>query len=89
MAVVQGYNGSRHAPTSAVASNVKVRGHKKEDVFAERIGGEVIKGTQKPDVVKEEKRYSVKGAATNIQLFLSRLNKSQTIYGSDSPIYKF
>jgi len=89
MAIVQGYNGSRHAPTSAVASNVKVRGHKKEDVFAERIGGEVIKGTQKPDVIKEEKRYSVKGAAANIQLFLTRLNKSQTIYGYDSPIYKF
>jgi len=89
MAVIQGYNGSRHAPTSAVASNVKVRGHKKEDVFAGRVGGEVIKGTQKPDVIKEEKRYSVKGAATNIQLFLSRLNKSATIYGSDSLIYKF
>lgn len=89
MTIVQGYNGSRHAPTSAVASKVKVRGHKKEDVFAERIGGEVIKGTQKPDVVKEEKRYSVKGAAANIQLFLTRLNKSQTIYGFDSPIYKF
>jgi len=89
MAIVQGYNGSRHAPTSAIASKVKVRGHKKEDVFAERIGGEVIKGTQKPDVIKEEKRYSVKGASANIQLFLSRLNKSQTIYGSDNPIYKF
>jgi hypothetical protein len=91
MAVVQGYNGSRHAPTSAVASNVKKRGHKKEEVFAERLGSidYVVRGTQKPDVVKEENRYSVKGAATNIQLFLSRLNKSQTIYGSDSPIYKF
>lgn len=89
MAIIQGYKGLLHAPTSAVASNVKVRGHKKEDVFAERIGGKVMKGTKKPDVVKEEKRFSVKGAATNIQLFLSRLNRSQIIYGSDSLIYKF
>ena len=89
MAIVQGYKGSRHAPTSAVASKVKVRGHKKEDVYAKRIGGVVVKGTQKPDVIKENYRDSVKGASTNIQLFLSRLNRSQIIYGSDSFLYKF
>jgi hypothetical protein len=89
MAIVQGYDGSRHAPTHELASKVKMRGHKKEDVFAKRIGGEVIRGTQKPDVVKGEDRYSVKGAAENIQLLLSRLNPSAIIYGTDNPIYLF
>jgi len=89
MAKVQGYKGSRHAPTSEVASKVKKRGHKKEEIYANRIGGRVIKGRQKPDVIKENYRDSVKGAATNIQLFLSRLNKSEEIYGCDNPVYKF
>jgi hypothetical protein len=91
MSIIQGYKGSRHAPTSKVASNVKVRGHKKEEVFAQRLGNinYVVKGTQKPDVIKEDNRYSIKGATTNIQLFLSRLNKSKVIYGAESPIYQF
>jgi hypothetical protein len=89
MAIIQGYKGSRHAPTSEVASKVKVRGHKKEDVFADRIDGEVITGNQKPDVLKQDNRYSVKGAATNIQLFLSRLNRSEKIYGINNPLYKY
>lgn len=91
MAIIQGYNGSKHAPTSAVASKVKKRGHKKEDIFAERIGSidYVVKGTQKPDVIKEQNRYSVKGADTNIQLYLSRLAKSEVVYGVNSPVYKF
>lgn len=89
MTIIQGYDGSRHAPSSAVASKVKRRGHKKEDVFAERIGGVVIGGTQKPDVIKEESRFSMKGAAANIQLLLSRLNKSAGIYGIHNPLYKY
>lgn len=91
MAIVQGYNGSRHAPTHEVASNVKKRGHKKEEVFAERLGSidYVVRGTQKPDVIFGENRYSVKGAAENIQLLLSRLDRSAVVYGTDNPIYQF
>jgi hypothetical protein len=91
MTIVPGYDGSRHAPTSDLASKVKKRGHTKEDVFAERLGDikYVVKGRQKPDVIKENLRYSIKGADKNIQLLLSKLNKSEQFYGSNNPVYKF
>ena len=91
MTIVSGYDGSRHAPTSDLASKVKKRGHTKEDVFAERLGDikYVVKGRQKPDVIKEDLRYSIKGADKNIQLLLSRLKKSEQFYGSNNPVYKF
>ena len=91
MTIVSGYDGSRHAPTSDIASKVKKGGHKKEDVFAERLGNiaYVVKGQQKPDIIKENLRYSVKGAEKNIQLLLSRLNKSEKFYGNNNPVYKF
>ena len=93
MTIKKGYDGSKHAPTSLIASKVKRRGHKKEDVYAARIGGKVIKGKQKPDVIKESERTSVKGAATNIQLLLisgkNELKKCIEVYGINSPIYKF
>ena len=93
MTIKKGYDGSKHAPTSLIASKVKRRGHKKEDVYAARIGGKVIKGRQKPDVIKEFERTSVKGAATNIQLLLisgkNELKKCIEVYGINNPIYKF
>ena len=89
MAIKKGYDGSIHASSSAVASDMKIRGHKKEDVFAARFNGKVIKGRQKPDVVKESDRVSVKGAAENIQLYLSKLKPSEDFYGVNSPLYKF
>jgi hypothetical protein len=68
-----------------------LRGHKKEEIFAERLGSidYVVRGTQKPDVIFEYNRYSVKGAANNIQLLLSRLQRSALVYGTDSPLYKY
>ena len=89
MDFVKGYDGSRHAPTAKVARKVKKQGHKKERVFANRIDGDVIKGTKKPDVIKDECRYSVKGAKTNIQLFLLSFGNSKNAYGSDNPVYKY
>ena len=89
MDFVKGYDGSRHAPTAKVARKVKKQGHKKERVFANRIDGDVIKGTKKPDVIKDECRYSVKGANTNIQLFLLSFGNSKNAYGSDNPMYKY
>ncbi len=87
--IVQGYDGSCHAPSSAKASSVKKRGHKKEKEFAKRIGGDVVKGTKKPDVIKGDDRYSVKGALTNIQFLLLSIKKSESFYGSNHPVYKY
>lgn len=91
MAIIQGYDGTRHAPTHEVASNVKLRGHKKEEIFAQRLGdiNYVVRGQQKPDVIKGNARYSVKGAANNIQLLLSRLERSAVAYGVDCPMYQY
>jgi hypothetical protein len=87
--IVQGYDGSRHAPSSEKGSSVKKRGHKKEKEFAKRICGEVIKGTKKPDVIKGDDRYSVKGALTNIQFLLLSIKKSGSFYSSNHPVYKY
>ena len=87
--IVHGYDGSRHAPSSDLASSVKKRGHKKEDEFAQRICGNVEKGTKKPDVIKGDDRYSVKGALTNIQFLLLSIKKSEPFYGSNHPVYKY
>lgn len=91
MAIIQGYDGTRHTPTREVASNVKLRGHKKEEIFAQRLGDikYVVRGQQKPDVIKGNARYSIKGAANNIQLLLSSLNRSKVVYGVDSPMYQY
>ena len=87
--IVQGYDGSCHAPSSALASSKKLEGHGKEDVFAKRIGGGVVKGRKKPDVIKGDDRYSVKGAGKNVQIFLLAPKKGKEVYGSKHPLYKF
>ena len=84
--IIQGYDGSINAPTSAVGSKVKRRGHKKEDVYAERTGGTVIKGKQKPDVKVDNYMDSVKGASKNIQLLLSSINQVDVYYDKDNPL---
>ena len=93
MTIKKGYDGAKHASSSAVASDMKIRGHKKEKVFAARINGKVIIGRQKPDLVKGSDRISVKGADTNIQLLLisgkNELKRCIEVYGINSPIYKF
>jgi len=91
MTIKQGYDGRRHTPTFEVASSVKKNGHKKEEIFAKRLGdiNYVVHGKQKPDVIKGNDRYSVKGAAKNIQLLLSRLDRSALVYGTDNPMYQY
>ena len=91
MTIIPGYDGTRHAPTHEVASAVKRSGHKKEEIFAKRLGdiNYVVRGHQKPDVIKGNERYSVKGAANNIQLLLSRLEPSKILYGVDCPMYQY
>ena len=53
-----------HGMNSEKARRVKIRGHNKEYLFAELIGGEVIKGTNKIDIYgKDGKSYTVKGGS--------------------------
>lgn len=53
-----------HGMTSDKASRVKVRGSRKEDLFARLIGGLVLKGTKKPDIVNAYLQFfSVKGSS--------------------------
>lgn len=79
-----------HGMTSDKASRVKLRGNRKEDIFARLIGGIVIKGTKKPDVMSAyEQFFSVKGGGEvkggegrkgRIQVFMynpSRFQKEQ------------
>ena len=52
----------KHGMSSEKASRVKQRGHNKEYLFADLIGGRTIKGTNKIDVYgKDGKSYTVKG----------------------------
>lgn len=79
-----------HGMTSDKASRVKVRGNRKEDLFAQLIGGITIKGTKKQDVInKYEQCFSIKGGGEvkggegrkgRIQVFMynpSRFEKEQ------------
>jgi len=60
----------RRAPSSEVSSKKKLRGHSKEKIFAELVNGDVITGTQKPDVYDQSKNtYSVK-SGKKWQIFL-------------------
>lgn len=53
-----------HGMTSDKASRVKIRGHRKEYLFAELIDGIVLKGTDKQDVMNAYGQYfSVKGGS--------------------------
>ena len=84
--IVKGYDGSRHAPTSEVGSKVKTEGHKKEDVYANRVGGNVIKGTHKPDVSADGHMDSVKGAKKNIQLLANSIDTVNKYYDINHPL---
>lgn len=84
--IVPGYDGSVHAPTSEVGSKVKIEGHKKEDVYANRVGGTVIKGTHKPDVSVDGHMDSVKGAGKNIQLLANSINTVNEYYDINHPL---
>jgi len=64
--------------TSAHASEVKRAGHKREAVFAQIIGGEVIKGTGKADVSLDFETWSVKGGTWS-QIFLYRGARAATL----------
>ena len=53
-----------HGMSSEKASRVKLRGHNKEYLFADLIGGQAIRGTNKIDVYcRDGKRCTVKGGS--------------------------
>lgn len=90
------YMSKSHGMDSTKASRIKRRGHNKEHLFAALIGGEVIKGDKKEDVIdRYGKYYTIKGGSEmkggdgnkgKWQLFLYRLSKFETdtsFYGRD------
>ena len=65
----------RRAPSSMISSEKKLGGHKKEEIFANIIGAEVVKGTHKTDIIdKKGKKYSVK-SGKKWQIFLYSYNR--------------
>jgi hypothetical protein len=89
----------RRAASSEISSDKKKSGHKYEEVFAQLIDGEVIKGTQKGDVRDQHDfQYSVK-SGKKWQIFLyghERIVNSQYLkilqasleaFPADSEIY--
>lgn len=65
----------RRAPSSHISSSKKIAGHKQEEIFADLIGGQVIRGTQKTDIIDSKgKYYSVK-SGNKWQAFLYSYNR--------------
>ena len=53
-----------HGMSSEKASRIKIRGHRKEYLFADLIGANAIKGTDKIDILdKYGKKYTIKGGS--------------------------
>lgn len=54
----------KHGMSSEKARRVKSRGHKKEFIYANLIGGKVVRGTKKEDVEDSNgKIHSLKGGS--------------------------
>lgn len=70
----------RRSPSSEISRDKKLSGHKNEEIFAELIKGQVLKGTQKGDVKdKKDNLYSIK-SGKKWQIFLysySRIESSK------------
>lgn len=86
-----------HGMSPEKASRIKTRGHNKEYLFADLIGGEVKKGTNKIDVVdKLDRSYTIKGGSEvkgkegregRWQLFMFK--KSKFLKEKDFPAREF
>jgi len=94
--LVTGEKPKPHGMSREKASRVKVRGHKKEYIYATLIGGKVIKGPRKADVMdRNGKIHSLKGGGEikggeglkgKWQIFLHKLSKFEKntgFYGRD------
>ena len=88
--IIQGYDGSRHASSSELASINKKRGHSLEEVYSSRVNGKVIKGAGKTDVIESNGECSsCKGAKKHIQILLQSKDNTIEHFGSEHPISKF
>ena len=68
----------RRSPSSEISRDKKLSGHKNEEIFAELINAEVLKGTQKGDVKdKSENLYSIK-SVKKWQIFLYSYTRIQS-----------
>ena len=68
----------RRSPSSEISRDKKLSGHKNEEIFAELINGQVLKGTQKGDVKdKKENLYSIK-SGKKWQIFLYSYKRIQS-----------
>ena len=74
----------KKAMSSEKASVVKKAGHSNEDDFAALIGGSVVKGHTKPDVVKNEIGFSLKKVCKRIQFALYSRNSANWAHDSAS-----
>ena len=74
----------KKAMSSEKASVVKKAGHSNEDDFAALIGGVVVKGHTKPDVVKNDIGFSLKKVCKRIQFALYSRNSTNWAQGSES-----
>jgi hypothetical protein len=88
--IIQGYDGSRHASSSELASTNKKRGHSLEKIYASRVKGHTIDGVGKTDVVEANgERSSCKGAKKHIQILLQSKDNTIDFFGKEHPISKF
>ena len=74
----------KKAMSSEKASVVKKAGHSNEDDFAALIGGVVVKGHTKPDVVKNDIGFSLKKVCKRIQFALYSRNSTNWAQDSES-----
>ena len=75
--LITGYDGSKHASSSNLASKNKIKGHKKEIIYARMVQGQELKGTGKTDVIEPNgDKSSIKSAKKHIQFLLQSKKKS-------------
>ena len=88
--LITGYDGSRHGSSSQLASINKVKGHKKEVIYAKMVHGQVLKGSGKTAVIAPNGHMTfVKSAKKHIQFLLQSKKESIKYFGDIHPISEF
>jgi len=88
--LITGYDGSKHASPSNLASKNKIKGHKKEIIYARMVQGQKLKGTGKTDVIEPNgDKSSIKSAEKHIQFLLQSKKKSIEHFGDSHFISEF
>jgi hypothetical protein len=88
--IMQGLDGSKNGSSPKVASINKLRGHKLEKIYADRVNGSVVKGVGKVDVLEVTgKNTSCKGAKKHIQILLQSKDSTIDRFKTEHPITEF